>query len=79
MLECGHEAYRSELAAATELPRHVLCHACQALIGSSVKSPLGKLGVVAKYERGHFDIAWADDGVTRSTLDELREQVEFVA
>jgi hypothetical protein len=78
-LECGHEAHRSDLAEANELPHQVLCHACESLIGSQVKSPLGKLGVVAKYEHGHFDVAWADDGVTQSTLDELREHVEFVA
>ena len=77
-LECGHEAYRSELADPSELPRQVLCHACESLIGSRVKSHLGKMGVIANYQRGRFDIAWADDGVTRSTLDELREQLEFV-
>ena len=77
-LECGHEAYRSDRCAADELPRHVLCHACDSLIGSLVKSPVGKLGRISSYVHGNFVIAWDDDGVTRSTLDELRERLEFV-
>jgi hypothetical protein len=78
-LECGHEAYRSELADPKELPRQVLCHACESLIGSRVKTHMGKQGVIESYARGRFGIAWADDGVTRSTLDELREELEFVS
>jgi hypothetical protein len=78
-LECGHDAYRSAQYSPTELPTRVLCRACETLIGSKVKTHFGKLGTIAAYRNGQFDVAWQNDGVTRSTLDELREEVEIVA
>jgi hypothetical protein len=77
-LECGHEAYRSARYSEAELPDRVLCQACKSLIGSTVKSQFGKIGTIARYNHGQFDVAWQNDGVTSSTLDELREEMEIV-
>src|SRR3990172_5756669 len=77
-LECGHEAYRSSQHTVGELPDRVLCHACKSLIGSRIKNAAGQIGVVASYHDGQFDVAWQNDGVTRSTLDKLREKVELL-
>jgi hypothetical protein len=77
-LECGHAAYRSAQYSFPELPGRVLCEGCQSLIGSQVKNPLGKLGTVASYNNGLFDIAWKNNGLTRCTLDELREKTEIL-
>jgi hypothetical protein len=77
-LECGHEAYRSARHSKEELPVRVLCHACNSLIGSRIKSPSGKVGVISSYEKGRFGIAWQNDGVTRSTLDQLRDTLEIL-
>jgi len=78
-LECGHEVYRSAQHTAGELPRQVLCHACDSLIGSHVKTPAGKMGRIEKYTDGNFVVAWPNDELTSSTLDELREDLEFVS
>jgi hypothetical protein len=77
-LECGHEAYRSARHSTEELPGRVLCHACNSLIGTQIKSPSGRLGIISGYHDGQFDIAWQNDGVTRSTLDTLRDTVEIL-
>ena len=77
-LECGHDAYRSSRYTPQELPDHVLCQACNSLIGSPVKTHMGKFGVIASYNQGMFDIAWNDDGSTRRTLDQLREELEIL-
>ena len=77
-LECGHVAYRSAQYSLRELPPRVLCEGCKFLIGSQVKNPHGKFGTVASYNDGRFDIAWNHDGLTRLTLDELREQTEIL-
>ena len=77
-LECGHEAFRSAQHDVEELPSRVLCQACQSLIGSQIKSHLGRLGIVSSYDDGKFAISWNNDGVTSSTLDELREKVEIL-
>ena len=77
-LECGHEAYRSAQHAVEGLPLQVLCKPCQSLIGSRIQTSVGRLGVVSSYSDGKFVISWNNDGVTRSTLDELREKVEIL-
>ena len=77
-LECGHVAYRSAQYSLRELPSRVLCEGCKFLIGSQVKNPLGKFGTVTSYDDGQFCIAWNQDGLTRYTLDELREQTEIL-
>ena len=77
-LECGHEAFRSPTLKVTELPDHVLCQACETLIGSRIKNASGRIGVVTSYHDGRFDIAWQNDGVTHSTLDKLRETLEIL-
>jgi hypothetical protein len=77
-LECGHEAFRSAQHALNELPAQVLCQACKALIGRQIQAPVGRVGVISSYRNGKFDISWNNDGVTRSTLDELRETVEIL-
>ena len=77
-LECGHEAYRSAQHAVQELPSQVLCHACNSLIGSHIQASAGRVGIISSYRDGKFDISWNDRGVTRSTLDELRETVEIL-
>ena len=77
-LECGHEAYRSAKHAAQELPVQVLCQPCKSLIGSHIQAPVGRLGIISSYHDGKFDISWSNDGVTRSTLDELRETAEIL-
>jgi len=77
-LECGHEAYRSAQHAIQELPLQVLCQPCKSLIGSRIQAPVGRLGIVSSYRDGKFDISWNNDGVTRATLDELREKVEIL-
>jgi hypothetical protein len=77
-LECGHVAYRSAGYSPRELPQRVLCEGCKSLIGSQVKNPLGKFGTIASYSNGLFDIEWKNDGLTRRTLDELREEAEIL-
>ena len=77
-LECGHVAYRSAQYSRRELPEQVLCDACNWLIGSQVKNPLGKYGTISSYSGGLFDITWKNDGSTRLTLDELREKAEIL-
>ena len=77
-LECGHDAYRSSRYTAQEVPDHVLCQACNDLIGSPVKTQLGKFGVIAGYHHGQFDVEWNNDGSTRWTLDKLREELEIL-
>ena len=77
-LECGHDAYRSVQHDVQELPVQVLCQACKSLIGSRIQAPLGRSGTISSYHDGKFDISWNNDGVTRSTLDELRETVEIL-
>jgi hypothetical protein len=76
-LECGHAAYRSAQYSRRELPRQAQCEGCRSLIGSQVKNPVGKFGTVSGYKDGLFAVAWANDGCTRWTLDELREAVEI--
>jgi hypothetical protein len=77
-LECGHVAYRSARYSHRELPDQVLCDACAWLIGSQVKNPTGKYGTISSYRGGRFDITWKNDGSTRLTLDELREEAEIL-
>jgi hypothetical protein len=77
-LECGHEAFRSAQHTAGELPLQVLCQPCKSLIGSHIKAASGRLGTISSYSDGQFDVAWTKDGVSRSTLDELREKVEIL-
>ncbi len=77
-LECGHVAYRSAQYSLRELPSQVLCEGCQSLIGSQVKNPLGKLGTISRYRDGLFDVEWNHNGLTRWTLDELREAAEIL-
>ena len=77
-LECGHVAYRSAQYTRRELPAHAICEACNSLVGSKVKKPLGALGTITSYSDGRFEVAWNDDGLTRWTLDELREEVEII-
>jgi hypothetical protein len=77
-LECGHVAYRSVQYSERELPEQTLCEACNWLIGSQVKNPLGKFGTISSYSGGLFDITWQNDGSTRLTLDELREKAEIL-
>ena len=77
-LECGHEAFRSAPHTAKGLPLQVLCQACKSLIGSQIRAASGRLGIIASYRDGQFDVAWNKDGVTRSTLDELREKAEIL-
>lgn len=77
-LECGHVAYRSAQYSIRELPAHAICEACNSLLGSKVKKPLGALGTITSYNDGRFEVAWGDNGSTRWTLDELREEVEIV-
>jgi len=77
-LECGHVAFRSAQYTVSELPSQVLCEGCKSLIGSQVKSAVGRLGTVSSYSNGLFDIAWKNDGSTRWTLDKLREEVEIL-
>ena len=77
-LECGHVAYRSAQYSQRELPEQVLCEACNWLIGSQVKNPTGKFGTISSYKGGLFDITWKNDGSTRWTLDELREEAEIL-
>ena len=76
-LECGHEGFRSAQYTLQELPDQVLCQACRSLIGTPVKNQQGRVGMIAGYNAGLFDVAWLNDGVTRSTLDELREKLEL--
>lgn len=77
-LECGHVAFRSLQYSERELPAQVLCEACNWLIGSQVKNPTGKYGTISSYSGGLFDITWKNDGSTRWTLDELREEAEIL-
>ena len=77
-LECGHEAYRSAQLSAIELPAWALCNACRSLMGMRIKDEAGKIGTITDYHGGEFDISWQNDGVTRSTLDKLREQLEIL-
>src|SRR5689334_6734313 len=78
-LECGHEAFRSHRYTPQELPNQAICEACNILIGSRVRKPLGTLGTVTSYSgHGLFDVEWNDSAPTRWTLEELRESVEIV-
>ena len=77
-LECGHEAYRSDSYGLEELPSQVLCQACDSLIGSHVRNHLGKVGTISGYSGGQFAVSWGESDKTRCTLDELREEIEFV-
>jgi hypothetical protein len=76
-LECGHVAYRSAQYSRRELPTKALCAGCEVLIGTSVKSLLGKQGAVAGYNNGRFKVRWNDHDLNHWTLDELREKVEI--
>jgi len=77
-LECGHVAYRSAQYSPRELPGKVICEACNSLLGSKVKKPVGTLGTITNYNNGFFEVAWNDAVTTRWTLDELREAVEII-
>jgi hypothetical protein len=77
-LECGHVAFRSAQYSRRELPANVICEACNSLVGSKVKKPLGTLGTITRYSDGLFEVAWSETDSTRWTLDELREEVEIV-
>jgi len=76
-LECGHVAYRSAQYSRTELPNKALCAGCEILIGTAVRSPLGRHGAVAGYNDGRFKVEWSDNDLNHWTLDELRERVEI--
>lgn len=77
-LECGHVAFRSARYSRQELPRQVLCDGCKSLIGSRVRSPVGKMGTIAGYSGGLFDIEWSNNQSTRWTLDKIREESEIL-
>ena len=78
-LECGHEAFRSHRYTPRELPNQALCDACDLLIGSRVRKPLGTMGTITSYSGdGRFDVEWNDSPPTHWTLDELREAAEIV-
>ena len=77
-LECGHVAFRSAQYNRGELPGQVPCQACNSLIGSQVRRPIGVFGTVAGYRDGLFDVAWNNRELTHWTLDELREKAEII-
>ena len=77
-LECGHVAFRSAQYSSRELPNKVICEACNSLVGSKVKKPVGTQGTITRYNDGFFEVAWNDTATTRWTLDELREAVEII-